>query len=290
MASVVQKERELIASIKLKKGLSSLDDRFVAEKVKKVFASNRVIQRKFYESKDFAQFSRSKEHEELLKRIRKELRAVYGVFQATGDRERRDILERLRTTKSGNERKRIIDELLSTHTSTKERLPYYDEVYAEICARTKPKFIIDLGCGLNPLAYQYFVQHGFRPTIIASDLSVEDMAFLDECFKVLGIPGKTIALDLTKNYKMVRTLKGDVTLLFKLLDSLEETKRHISYDIFDHITTPWIVASFPTKSLGGRKSIARAGRAWFERLLTRKGLRWETFSVENELFYVIRNR
>jgi 16S rRNA (guanine(1405)-N(7))-methyltransferase len=268
----------LIKALKSKKELSTLDDTFVQQKVEKIFKGNNKLKKKFEESKDFPQFSRSKEYEELLKRVRKELRAVYGVFQQGDDREK--LLKKLRTTKDPAD-------ILAAHTSTKERLPYYDFIYSKISAEIKPKVVIDLGCGMNPLAYQYFVQHGCNPKIIASDISSADMEFLAEGFRILNIPGKTISLDLTKDYAELSKLKGDVTFLFKLLDSLEESHRHISYKIFDHIKTPWIVASFPTKSLGGKNRIAKAGRTWFERLLKRKGLAWSTFSVENELFYII---
>jgi 16S rRNA (guanine(1405)-N(7))-methyltransferase len=211
------------------------------------------------------------------------------VFQDAGTSatSREDLLKRLRLTKDETEKEEILTEMLSTHTSTKERIPFYDEIYAHMCARIKPRSVLDLGCGMNPLAYNYFVNNGCRPTIIASDISAKDMEFLDACFTELSIPGKTIALDLIKDYEQLQEFKVDLVLMLKLLDSLEEAKRHISYKIFENINAQWIVASFPTRSLGGKKTIAREGRAWFERLLARKGLSWETFCVENELFYVI---
>jgi len=282
----------LIKSVKSKKELATLDDGFVEERILKIFASNNTIKKKFDASKDFARFSRSREYEELLKRVRKELRAVYGMFQKSGEGARDELLKRLSLTDSENEKKDILTELLASHQSTRERVSHYDEIYTRICAIIKPTSVVDLGCGMNPLAHHYFVQHGFKPSIVASDLSSNDMRFLEECFAALKISGKTVALDLTKEDDIAKlpalTRGADVTFLFKLLDSLEETKRHVSYKLFDHIKSDWIVASFPTKSLGGKKTIARAGRSWFERLLGRKGLKWETFSVENELFYVIR--
>ncbi len=289
--SVSPKRKELISSIKSKKELSGLDDDFVQQKVDKIFNADHTLKNKFEASKDFSQFSRSKEYNELLKKVRKELRAIYGVFQQENV-DRYELLTRLRSTPKENEKKEILKTILGTHTSTKERIPYYDEIYAKICTDIKPKIVIDLGCGVNPLAYNYFIKHNCDPRIIASDISKDDMKFLNDCFNAADIPGRAIALDLTKeeDIEKLRELKGDVTLLLKLLDSLEEAKRHISYKIFDAITTPWIIASFPTKSLGGKKNIARTGRAWFERLLVRKEMTWEMFSVENELFYVIKRK
>lgn len=286
-----KKLKELIQSIKSKKELSGLDNDFVQQKVDKIFNSDNTIKKKFTASNDFSQFSRSKEYNELLKKVRKELRAIYGVFQQENTN-RDDLLKKLRVTKSTDERQELLGAILETHTSTKERIPYYDDIYSKLCTEIKPKIVIDSGCGMNPLTYDYFVQHGCKPKIIASDISKDDMKFLSECFTAAEIPGKAIALDLTKesDIEQLSKLSGDVTLLLKLLDSLEEAKRHISYKIFENITTPWIIASFPTKSLGGKKNIARLGRAWFERLLTRKEMKWEMFSVENELFYVIKQK
>jgi 16S rRNA (guanine(1405)-N(7))-methyltransferase len=283
------KQKALIAAIKSKKELHGLDDDFVQQKVDKIFAADHTLKRKFDESKDFTQFSRSKVYEDLLKRVRKELRAVYGVFQDKAD-DRDRILKELRATNPAH-RTRIIEELLATHQSTKERIPYDRQVAREIVERTHPTGIIDLGCGLHPLAYYHYPAVGAQPRIVASDVSANDMRFLEECFIALDIPGTTLRLDLTDPTDIAKltTLPGDVTLLLKLLDSLEEAKRHVSYAIFEHITSEWIIASFPTASLGGKKRIARAGRTWFERLLARRGLPWETFSVENELFYVIHN-
>ena len=282
---MVDRVGELVAAVKAKRGLGTLDDSFVREKLLNVLRSDATIKRKLDSAKGVGQFLRSAQWEVMLKRVRKELRIVYGAFQA-GDRE--TLIERLAQS-SGKER--IVGDILETHVSTKERAPYYPQIARELAKRIPaPKTIVDLGCGMNPLAHESFRAAGWNPSWIASDVSEADMRFLENAFKALDIKGKMVRIDLLSEIEKVKTLKGDVTLLLKLLDSLEESKRHVSYELFDAIRTPWIVVSFPTRSLGGKKRISTTGRAWFERLLTRKGLSWETFRVPNELFYVIRRR
>ena len=282
---MVDRVGELVAAVKAKRGLGTLDDSFVREKLLNVLRSDATIKRKLDSAKGVGQFLRSAQWEVMLKRVRKELRIVYGAFQA-GDRE--TLIERLAKS-SGRER--IVGDILETHVSTKERAPYYPQIARELAKRMPaPKVIIDLGCGMNPLAHESFRSVGWNPSWIASDVSEADMRFLAKAFDALEIQGKTVRIDLLSEIDKVKALKGDVTFLLKLLDSLEESKRHVSYELFDAIRTPLIVASFPTKSLGGKKRISTAGRAWFARLLTRKGLSWETFRVPNELFYVIRRR
>ncbi len=271
---------EVVSAIKSKKELSTLDDNFVRKKVEKILDGNAKIVRKMESSKDFEQFSRSQEFKGMMKHVRKELRTVYGVFQE-GDRN--ELLKKLTVDNI-----EVVSEILETHTSTRERIPYYDQIYKELSDRIpKPKKIIDLGCGLNPLSHVFMRKHGWNPEWFASDISQTDMEFLSECFSVLNITGTVMALDLTKDYDKLANLEGNITFVLKLLDSLEETERHISYKIFENIKTKWIVVSFPTKSLGGNKNISTRGRLWFERLLNRFELKHDTFQVENELFYVI---
>jgi hypothetical protein len=267
--------RELISAIKAKRGLANLDDAFVEERVLKIFSSDARIKRKFEQSKSFAQFSRSREYDLLLKAVRKELRVIYGVFQRDG-----------RRMPSSEEE---LDAVLATHVSTRERMPYLDALYAELARRIPaPKVLLDLGCGLNPLTWHAMARHGWRPQVIGIDVSSEDVRFLEEAMRALKIPGKAITLDLVKGHAKLDAISADVALCLKLLDTLEEQERYVSYALLDRVRAPWIVVSFSTLSLGGKKRISVAKRAWFERLLERKGWPHETFTVGDELVYVVR--
>lgn len=270
---------ELTRLIKQKKELQDLDDGYVLEKIVSYLDSHPKTRKKLEDSEDTEKFSRSKEYKEMLKSVRKELRAVYGVFQE-GDPSK--YLDKLEKDDTG-----AIEKMLSTHTSTRERLPYYDLMYSELQRRLpEPKRIMDIGCGLNPLSI--WAYSTWKPHIIASDVSSKDMEFLSKCFEIMRVPNTTVRLDLTKDYEKLATMEADTVFMLKLLDSLEEIERHISYKIFDNLRADWAVVSFPTKSLGGKKQIAKAGRTWFERLLTRKGFGWETFEIPNELFYIVK--
>ncbi|MDD9953934.1 MAG: hypothetical protein OXR66_06375 [Candidatus Woesearchaeota archaeon] len=267
---------DLITAVKAKKELANLDDTFVREKIEKLFAGNAKLRKKYDATKSFKQFSKSKEWEFILKAVRKELRVIYGVFQ--GDRTGVDVSAENLTA------------VLETHISTRERIPYFDMIYKELVDRIPaPRTLLDLGCGLNPLSYSYMKKHGWTPSIVGVDISAADMDFLSDAMLQLNIPGKTIAADLVKQADVLDAVDAEVTFVLKLLDTLEEAERHVSYKLFEHIHSKWIVVSFATKSLGGKKNISSAGRTWFERLLHRKELSWETFSVPNELFYVITN-
>lgn len=264
---------DLVSAVKAKKELSNLDDEFVRTRVLRVLDSDARIREKYEKRKDSAQFMRSKEYAKILKSVRKDLREIYGVFQ---------VAKRHKVTEEN------LHDVLSTHISTRERLPFYDLIYKELSNRIPaPKVLLDLGCGLNPLTYQWMRRHGWAPFIIGVDISKADMQFLGEAMEHMGIPGKTHALDITQSYGELANIAADVTLVLKLVDTLESIERHVTRRILDYLPSKWIVVSFATRSLGGKKRIPMKGRGWFERVLQRKKLRFTTFSVENEFFYII---
>lgn len=54
----------------------------------------------------------------------------------------------------------LIHKLLSTHISTKERVSDLDNFYSTIRNFTeRPDFVLDLGCGINPLSYPFYMPH-----------------------------------------------------------------------------------------------------------------------------------
>ena len=81
--------------------------------------------------------------------------------------------------------------------------------------------------------------------------------------------------------------KNDLVLLLKTLDSLETVKKNISEMVLKNLQAKFIVVSFSTKSLGGKKIIKKEKRAWFEKLLNKLGYEFKIFEVPGELFYII---
>ncbi|MBR9692353.1 hypothetical protein GOV07_00295 [Candidatus Woesearchaeota archaeon] len=262
---------EITAAVKKKKELAGLADDYVKGKIEKILKKENKIKEKISTSKSFKEFSRSKEYKELKSIVREELRKVYGVFQKPGKKE-------------------TVEEKLKAHQSSEERYPFYEEIYTKIIAMVgTPKSILDLGCGANPYSYDYL---GCEPEYIAVDLPNDELQRIMDFFKEKGIKGDAYGIDLVKEYEKLGALMEhnhvDVAFLFKLLDSLETIKRHISGKVLDAVNATWLIVSFPTISIGGKKHIKKERRAWFEKLLKRKDWNWQEFDVGNEAFYVIR--
>ena len=268
---------QIIKDIKNKKELRNLDDEFVKEKLYIYLKKNHLDL-----NKEFKQLRRSSNYKLMLKAIRKELREIYGAF-IKGKPSLNALREALKN-KTLKQTLKEHDKILLTHQSTKERLAYYNEVYSNIFRDIKPKSILDLAAGLNPISFPYMDLKDVY--YIATELTNEDCKFLKEYFSLINIKHKVIQLDLLKDCEKLINIKVDLCFLLKTLDSLEKVRRNISKEILEKINSDYIVVSFAIKSLGGRKQIKERG--WFYRILRELNLEYKEFKTENELFFIIK--
>ncbi len=267
----------IIEKILEKSELKNLPEDVVREKLEKHFDKK---SKEKYE-KLGTKFFRSKEFKTIKSKVRSELREIYGVFFEKQNKHRERILKELIKNPSIENHVKVLE----LHKSSKERLPFYEEIYSKIFSVTgKPESILDLACGYNPVSYP-FMKH--NPSIIAMDISEEDIKFLERYFNSQEIRGKGIALDLTKEESLeeINKIKADMCFLFKALDSIETVKRNFSRSLLEKIDCKWIIISFPTKSLGGKKEIRTSKRRWMEKNYKIH----TTFEVPNEIFYIIRS-
>jgi 16S rRNA (guanine(1405)-N(7))-methyltransferase len=274
---------ESVSAVKAKRELAALDDAFVSEKIKKLLLQDKRTRKKIEDARSFKELSRSATFKDFVKQVRAELRVVYGVFDVDEKKERVALLSQLRKRPADPD---IHRQLLLLHQSAKERISYYNDIYWRIFSITgQPASIVDLGCGANP--YSYF-SLGCAPRYVAVDLPNEELARLQEFFTLNKIKGTAIGLDLVSECEKLAALeRADVAFLFKTLDSLEAVKKNSSGRVLDEINATWIVVSFPTMSLGGKKHIPAARRAWFERLVRRKGWYSQTFEIGGEAFFLL---
>jgi len=286
-------KKELVLIIKNKKELLNLDDSFIEEKIDKALLNNKKIRKKLFEIKEIKNLKRSKEVKNFISEIRRVLRQIYGVFDLDIKNKKQELIIKL----GENYSQRLMEELLELHQSTIERIPYYEQLFEEIASRNKgAKTILDLGCGFNPYATRLLEEKlGVKIDYYASDISTKNMIDIKKYFSLIGVKGDAKAIDLVTNYQELKTFppkKVDLVLMFKLLDSLETIKKNVSEKIIDLLLTKakGFVVSFPTRSLGGNKVISNDKRVWFEKLLERKNLVYETFELPNEIFYFFRNK
>ena len=247
--------KQLSEDIKAKKELSGLMDSFVEDEIKRYLLQNPKIN-----------LEKIKERRQAIKGVRSVLRKSAGVF--------------IRPTKTTG-----FDSLLLKHESTKERAQIYPEIYQRIFHITgSPKAILDLGCGINPLSYKFLK---IKPKYYAFDVNAIVVDIVKDFFKKKKISG-TAGLVNLREKSGLKLPKADICFLFKVLDSIEIEKGHkLAENLIKQIPCRWIVASFSTRTLSGRR-MNHPYRGWIEQLCRRLGYFYEIMEYESEIFYLIR--
>ena len=247
--------QSLIKKIKQKKELSGITDKIVSELLldylKKYSISLKNIS--------------PKQTKIIIKEIRSQLRTISGQFQK-GAKNREKLLE----TDS-------IQQLLKTHSSTAERLEFYPELKS-IIKRLKVTSILDIGCGLNPIA---LANSGL--TYYASDIKEDELSLIKRFFKKNKIKGKLFVQDLTKS--SLNFPKTDICLILKVLDTIDPN-HVLTETLLKKVHSKYFIISFSTKKLSG-KPMNFPRRRWFEKLLVKLNFHYKTFQSQNEIFYLI---
>ena len=275
----------LSQEIKKKKTLTGLSKSILDREINQFFKRNPRVLKELSE-KDLKSIKRSAIFKKVLKEVRKNLHRSHGAFLSPNSSKRNQLLE-----------KRDFIGILKTNLSTKERLDHYDNLYQRVFEITsKPKSILDLGSGLNPISF-YFMK---LKTLdyIATEINENDISFLNDYFKLMktkGLNGKALTLDLTQG-ESLNTLKEisktDICFMFKLLESLEFIKKK-KYKLIENVLnstkSKWIVVSFATKTLS-QKRMKFTQRKWFELMLQRLKKQSVKIEFNNETFYIIKNQ
>lgn len=250
---------KLINKIKSKKELSGISNAFVKDYLTEYIKKNNI---------DISNLG-EKEIKLIVSHIRAKLRRSVGEFQSSNEKD-----EMLIETED-------IDELLKSHSSTKERMEDYNKV-KEIVYESKPKSILDLGCGLNPIAVA-------KPGVFyyACDVDENALKIANLFFKKKGIEGKAFTYDLRRIEDALP--KADVCLILKVFDALEKRGHKLAEKILKNVKSKIVIISFSTKTLSG-KPMNHPQRGWIERLLERLNYKFEIIKLKNEIFYVAKEK
>ncbi len=245
----------LIEKIKKKPEFSSLPDSLVSDYLSDLLKKHNL-------SLDSLKY---REEKIIIKEIRAELRNITGQFQKKSKR------SKLLSTNNYHE-------LLKTHSSTAERLDFYPKL-RELIKNLNVSSILDLGCGLNPIALaepKYFYY--------ASDIREDELSIIKDFFSKNNIKGEVFTYDLRK-IKEGELPNAGLCILFKVLDVIEKKTHKLTNKILEIINSKYFLVSFATKKLSG-KSMHFPERKWFEHILERKSYKFDKFNSNNEIFYL----
>ena len=179
----------------------------------------------------------------------------------------------------------ICRRMMESHASTRERLPILDRFYPTLLHDLPlVQSVLDLACGLNPLAIPW-MPLAPKARYIATDIYSDLATFLSKAIPLLGVRGHGSVLDL-----LHQPPSGayDVVLLLKAFPCLEQLQPGLPQRLLQSTTAKTILVSYPVSSLGGRaKGMADNYARHFRRLaLPDKSTVYE-FRFETELVYRI---
>lgn len=224
----------------------------------------------------------------ILKEIKSKLHKKHATFSLVKDSKKSSYIEQLEKEPKNLE---IIEKILSSNRSTKERLDIYQDLYEKIFEISgKPRAIIDFGCGLNPIS-SVFIEKPF--VYYCYDINEQDSNLINKFFKIKGIEGRAFVINLEeiKNYQNIP--QADIGFMFKFIDTIEEgiNNHKLAEEIVKKVLEKikYLVVSFATKTLSG-KSMMYSNRGWFERMLKRLELEFRKLEFNNEIFYIVKSK
>ncbi|MEM9455704.1 MAG: 16S rRNA methyltransferase [Myxococcota bacterium] len=265
-------------------------DEMVDDVVKAVLASRRYRSVHPATVRRLAQRTLSRgEHRrpvDAIKATKRALHQIFGAYLPQPPRYDR-WLAALRDAPDPAAQRDVLRRAMVQHASTKERLDYLEALAAALVGRLgSPRSVLDVACGLQPLASPWWLDPGVE--YHAWDIDRALVQFVGTCLELLGHRPHAAVVDLLGSPPWPST---EVALVLKTLPCLEQQQAGASDALLGSIPAPRLVVSFPTRSLGGRaKGMGRTYADRFEALLSARGWSADRFEVGPELVYVVDRR
>ncbi len=161
--------------------------------------------------------------------------------------------------------------ILYTHLSTRERLPIMVDFYAQIFAITGiPQRILDIACGLNPLAFPWM---GLPNSVefYAYDIHEPRINFINHYFDLQGLPQLARLQDVALQFPQET---ADVALFLKEMPRFSRNYAGNGRAFLEALKVDWLVVSFPSVSTHGGRSLVNRYREFYAQLID--GHDWPT--------------
>lgn len=234
---------------------------------------------------------RSATPDEAVKRVKRRLHQAVGAYRQPSQRTLQPIRDAWHGDLGDPAVRAACRALLTTHASTRERLAELDGFYPRTweAAGGVPTSLLDLGCGLGPLALPWMALAA-EARITAVDTDASLLAVVDGFLALVGQPHATLLADLAAA-ELPPLPAADVALLLKLVPILDRQDRGAAARLLRRLDVHAAVVSFPVRSLGGRqKGMHRSYRTRLLALaveLEDRGVRVAEASVAGELVFVL---
>jgi 16S rRNA (guanine(1405)-N(7))-methyltransferase len=230
-----------------------------------------------------------KKPKQALKAVRTRLHSIMAPY--LGDPDYPAAAQQLAAAFASTDERQIEDvcrEIMGHHLSTRERLPLLNTFYHDIFAITgRPRRLLDIACGLNPLAFPWMGLPVEDTTYIAYDIHEPRIAFLNHYFRLQGLPPLALLQDVALHFPQET---ADVALFLKEMPRFERNYPGKGRPFLQALRTRFVILSFPTISTHGGRNLTNRYRTFFSELIA--GQPWEITELlyESELVFVAQRK
>ena len=175
--------------------------------------------------------------------------------------------------------------VMAQHTSSRERLPILEQFYSQTLGALAPiHSVLDLGCGLNPLAMPW-MPLAEDAKYFACDIYNDMIDFINQFLCHLQHNGKAIVCDLIRSCP---SHKVEMALLLKNLPCLEQLDKKVGVRLLESIQAEHLLVSYPIYSLGKRyKGMLTNYESHFREMIDGRGWEIQRYEFATELAFLI---
>jgi 16S rRNA (guanine(1405)-N(7))-methyltransferase len=147
--------------------------------------------------------------------------------------------------------------ILSEHASTAERIPKMREFYSRLFQVTgKPKSILDLACGLHPLAFPW-MELPLSTQYHAYDIIQPRIDFINSFFERIGLTPLAENRDILVDPPQIH---ADLGIFFKEAHRIEKRQPGCNRAFWTSLNVDVLAVSLPTQDLSGTHSLLEQHR------------------------------
>jgi len=186
---------------------------------------------------------------------------------------------------------------MALHASTRERIPYLQRFYEEVFAVSGvPGAVLDLGCGLHPLALPWMGLRG-AAAYDSVDMDARSVDVVRGFFASTGQAGVSACADLLgartgwipSSAGDRRPEQYDLAFLLKTIPCLEQQEKGAGERLLRSVPARRVVVSFALSTIGGgRRQAAQHYDGVAGRLFSALGWSAARTLIGNELVFVAR--
>ncbi|MBF0101088.1 MAG: hypothetical protein HQK77_09300 [Desulfobacterales bacterium] len=186
----------------------------------------------------------------------------------------------------------LLEQIMSTHISTKERLPFYKTFYHELFQVIDyPESIIDIGCGLHPLSYPFHTHHHLKH-YIAIDKDKQVISILNDLAPyLLPLIFKPLCMDLKdihwENISYTQQKKCDLAFMLKIVPVIQRQNKAL-VNLLCNVPATWVFITGNIEAMTRKQTIYHREKQLLHEFIRLSGKKMiHTFYFDTEFGYLL---